>query len=237
MTVRLGLATRVKLAKLMVITGSRRHSGDLHLVIGEALAGGVEIVQLRSPVESAALHVSELRELRAIVGDSGLVSAYAAPEYADAAQVDLLQLSALDGPAADVRAFVGPGMLLGRSCHAAAQVEAAIADPDVAFFTVSPVFNATGIGEAGLDLVRHAAERAPLGPESKPWFAVGGVTADSLDQVLAAGARRVGVTRAILDADDPAAAATDLSVRLTAAWNADPGAQRLVLGSFGGETV
>lgn len=237
MTVRLGLATRVKLAKLMVITGSRRHSGDLPTVVREALAGGVEIVQLRSPVESAALHVSDLRELRALAGDSGLVSAYGTPEYADAAQVDLLQLSALDGPSGEVRAFVGPGMLLGRSCHSATQVDSVIADPDVDFFTVSPVFNATGIGEAGLELVRHAAARAPLGAESKPWFAVGGVTADSLDEVLAAGARRVGVTRAILEADDPGAAAADLHDRLTAAWNADPGSEQLVLGSFGGETA
>lgn len=234
MTVRLGLATRVKLAKLMLITGSRRHSGDLPALIGQGFRGGVDVVQLRAPVEGAAVHVADLLELRSIAGDRGLVSAYGTPEYADAAQVDLLQLSALDGPSGEVRAFVGPGMLLGRSCHAASQVDAAIADPDVAFFTVSPVFNATGIGEAGLALVRYAAERAPLGAESKPWFAVGGVTADSLDEVLAAGARRVGVTRAILEAQDPAAAAADLKDRLTASWNADPGSEKLVLGGFGG---
>lgn len=235
MTVQLGLATRVKLATLMLITGSRRYSGDLPTVIRAALDGGVDVIQLRAPVDSAAVHVSDLRELQAIAKDSGLVSAYGTPEYADAAQVDLLQLSALDGPAGEVRAFVGPGMLLGRSCHAPAQVDAAIADPNVAFFTVSPVFNATGTGEAGLELVRYAAEQAPLGPANKPWFAVGGITADNLDEVLSAGARRVGVTRAILDADDPGAAATNLSDRLAAAWKADPGAERLVLGSLGAE--
>lgn len=234
MTVRLGLATRVKLAKVMMITGSRRNSGDMAALVGAAFAGGVDIVQLRATVDAGADQVLDLRELGRVAGDSGLVSAYGVPEYADSAQVDLLQLSALDGPSGEVRAFVGPHMLLGRSCHSAAQVDAAIADPEVAFFTISPVFNAAGVGEAGLELVRYAAERAPLGSQTKPWFAVGGVDLENLDQVLAAGARRVGVTRAILDAEDPARAAAAFKDRLTQAWNADPGSERLVLGAFGG---
>ncbi|HAM45886.1 MAG TPA: thiamine phosphate synthase [Propionibacteriaceae bacterium] len=234
MTVRMGVATRLKLAKLMLITGSRRHSGDLVEIARAAITGGVDIIQLRASLETAAIQISDLVALRQVAGDSGLVSGYGNAEYADAARVDLLQLSALDGPAAEKRGFVAPSILLGRSCHAAAQVDAAIADPEIAFFTISPVYNSTGTGEAGLELVRYAAAKAPLGPQSKPWFAVGGVGEHNVDEVLQAGARRIGVTRAVLDAHDPMRAATTLRDRLTEAWTVDPGSEELVLSAFGG---
>lgn len=229
----MGVATRLKLAKLMFITDSRRHSGDLADLARAAITGGVDIIQLRASLETAATQISDLAVLRQVADESGLVSGYGNAEYADAARVDLLQLSALDGPAAEKRGFVAASILLGRSCHAAAQVDAAIADPDVAFFTVSPVYNSTGTGEAGLELVRYAAAKAPLGPQAKPWFAVGGVGEHNLDEVLGAGARRVGVTRAILQAHDPMRAATSLVDRLTEAWQADPGGEQLVLNAFG----
>lgn len=65
----------------------------------------------------------------------------------------------------------------------------------------------------GLDLVGHAASRASR-PGSKPWFAIGGIDRQNLPEVLAAGARRVVVVRAITDADDPTAAARELRAEL-----------------------
>ncbi|PRH78869.1 thiamine phosphate synthase, partial [Streptomyces solincola] len=62
----------------------------------------------------------------------------------------------------------------------------------------------------GLDLVRYAAGLA----RPRPWFAIGGIDAGNLDQVLDAGARRVVVVRALTEADDPAAAAADLAKRI-----------------------
>jgi thiamine-phosphate pyrophosphorylase len=60
--------------------------------------------------------------------------------------------------------------------------------------------------------VRYAAG---LGAE-RPWFAIGGIDAGNLDEVLDAGARRVVVVRAITEADDPASAAADLAKRIRA---------------------
>jgi thiamine-phosphate pyrophosphorylase len=75
----------------------------------------------------------------------------------------------------------------------------------------------------GLDLVRYAARVAPVGDVgSKPWFAIGGLDADNLDQVIEAGARRVVVVRAITGASDPEAAARVLKDRLGQAWADDP---------------
>jgi thiamine-phosphate pyrophosphorylase len=58
----------------------------------------------------------------------------------------------------------------------------------------------------GLDLVEHAAARAP----GKPWFAIGGIDASRAAEVVDAGARRIVVVRALRDADDPRAAARAL---------------------------
>ena len=71
------------------------------------------------------------------------------------------------------------------------------------------------ISELTDDLVRHAARAAPVGDvASTPWFAVGGLDAGNLDQVVEAGARRVVVVRAITEAADPEAAARTLRAGL-----------------------
>lgn len=232
-SVALGLAARLKLAKLMMITSARSATGDLAALVGAAYRGGVDIVQLRQPGEDASVLVAAMETIEQAAGRRGLASAYGSTEVAEKAQANVLQLSAMDGSVEQLQAHLNPWVLVGRSCHSAAQVDAALADPQIAFFTVSPVFNAGGVGEAGLGLVRHAAERAPLSAASKPWFAVGGVNGTNLEQVLAAGARRIGVTRAVIDAENPLAAAAALKERLTEAWNADPGAEGLVLDSLG----
>jgi thiamine-phosphate pyrophosphorylase len=58
--------------------------------------------------------------------------------------------------------------------------------------------------------VRTVAGRSP----SRPWFAIGGIDHDRLDEVLGAGADRIVVVRAITEADDPRAAAKNLAARL-----------------------
>ena len=86
----------------------------------------------------------------------------------------------------------------------------------------------------GLDLVRYAAQVAPPSDlAAKPWFAIGGIDLDNLDDVLAAGARRVCVVRALTLADDPEAAARELSARLRQAWRADPAMEQYTLGAAG----
>jgi thiamine-phosphate pyrophosphorylase len=59
---------------------------------------------------------------------------------------------------------------------------------------------------AGLDYVRHAAARGG----EQPWFAIGGIDEQNIDEVVAAGARRIVVVRAIRDAEDPEGAARRL---------------------------
>ena len=107
-----------------------------------------------------------------------------------------------------------PGVRIGLSTHAPDQAERAIA-AGAHYIAVGPVF-ATGTKPAArpvtLDYVRWAAAHVRL-----PWFAIGGITLDNLDDVLAAGARRVCVVSAILTAPDIARACQEFRRRLVSA--------------------
>jgi thiamine-phosphate pyrophosphorylase len=81
---------------------------------------------------------------------------------------------------------------------------------------VGPVWETptkAGRPAAGLDYVRYAASRGG----DVPWFAIGGIDSGNVAEVVAAGARRVVVVRAIRDADDPERAARVLHEVLCAA--------------------
>jgi thiamine-phosphate pyrophosphorylase len=98
---------------------------------------------------------------------------------------------------------------------------------------VHPTATKPDYAPVGLDLVRYAARVAPPAqPAAKPWFAIGGVNAGNLDEVIAAGARRVCVVRPITGADDPRAAARELSDRLREAWRQDPAMERYTLAAY-----
>jgi thiamine-phosphate pyrophosphorylase len=71
----------------------------------------------------------------------------------------------------------------------------------------------------GLAYVAAAAARCPI-----PFFAIGGIDTANLPAVIAAGASRVAVVRAIGGAADPGAAAADLLTRLGQAADGDGGA-------------
>ncbi|HEY1065836.1 MAG TPA: thiamine phosphate synthase, partial [Pirellulales bacterium] len=110
-----------------------------------------------------------------------------------------------------VRSIVGPDMLVGVSTHSLAQARQAVLD-GADYLGVGPTFpSRTKSFEAfaGLDYVRDAAREIRL-----PFFAIGGIDATNLDQVLAAGGTRVAVSGAVISQPDPAAAAGRLLQRL-----------------------
>jgi thiamine-phosphate pyrophosphorylase len=92
----------------------------------------------------------------------------------------------------------------------------------VDYFCAGPVWTTPtkpGRPATGLGLLTHVAQ-AEL---ARPWFAIGGVSLGRLDEVLAAGATRVVVVRAITEADDPAAAARAFGRRLRLASGSSAG--------------
>jgi thiamine-phosphate pyrophosphorylase len=107
-----------------------------------------------------------------------------------------------------VRELVGD-LIVGLSTHSPEQIAAA---EGVDYIGVGPVYatpTKAGRRPVGLELVREAARAAAV-----PWFAIGGIDETNVGEVVAAGATRVAVVRAIRDADDPAAAARAIKYRL-----------------------
>ncbi|MEK2472844.1 thiamine phosphate synthase [Streptomyces noursei] len=201
-------------ARLYLCTDARTRQGDLPQFLDAVLASGVDIVQLRDKGMEAG---QELRHLEAFADacrrHGKLLAVNDRADVAHAAGAEVLHLGQGDLPVPAARALLGPEPLIGRSTHAEAEVDAALTEPGVDYFCTGPCWptpTKPGRHAPGLDLVRYAAARNP----ERPWFAIGGIDAGNLDEVLAAGARRVVVVRAITEAEDPGAAATELAKRI-----------------------
>ena len=176
-----------------------------------ALAGGVEVVQLRAKDWEARPTLALGERMLA------LARRYGVPFFLND-RPDLAALLGADGvhlgqndltPEEARRFFAG---MVGRSTHAPEQALRAL-EEGVDYLSVGPVWETPtkpGRPAAGLAYVRWAAEN--LG--EKPWYAIGGIDLGNLDQGLEAGARRIVVVRAILDAPDPERAARALRERL-----------------------
>ncbi|MDJ1135352.1 thiamine phosphate synthase [Streptomyces iconiensis] len=205
---------RLAEARLYLCTGARKEQGDLPEFLDAVLAGGVDIVQLRDKDMEAGEELEHLAVFAEACRRHGaLLAVNDRADVAHAAASDVLHLGQGDLPVPAARALLGDDILIGRSTHAPAEADAAMTEPGVDYFCTGPCWptpTKPGRFAPGLDLVRHTAKSAP----SRPWFAIGGIDAENLDEVLDAGARRAVVVRAITEAEDPGAAAASLAGRL-----------------------
>jgi thiamine-phosphate pyrophosphorylase len=203
---------RVAAARLYLVCDSRPRGCDLPELVRAAVAGGVDVIQLRdkqladdelTAVAHATAALCARLDALMIVNDR--------PHVALAAGADGVHVGQDDMPVAAVRALVGADMLVGLSTHASSEIDTLDAEL-VDYIGVGPV-HATptkpGRPAVGLQLVRHAAASSPV-----PFFAIGGLNADNVGAVLEAGAERVCVVRAIADTEDPERAARALRVQI-----------------------
>jgi thiamine-phosphate pyrophosphorylase len=186
-------------SRLYLITAVRP---DLEPFLEAAVRGGVDIVQIREKEMAdgellpALVHAREVtRRLRVplVVNDR--------PDLARLAEADYVHVGQEDLPVAAARTF---GVAVGQSTHAPSELDATTAD----YAGVGPVYETptkAGRPAAGLEYVRYAAARARV-----PWFAIGGIDETNAGDVVAAGATRVAVVRAIGEAADPERAARAL---------------------------
>lgn len=205
-------------ARLYLCTDARKRQGDLPEFLDAVLgAGGVDIIQLRDKGMEAGEELEHLAVFAEAARRHGrLLAVNDRADVAHAARSDVLHLGQGDLPVPAARAVLGDDVLIGRSTHAEAEVAAAAAEPGVDYFCTGPCWptpTKPGRHAPGLDLVRYAAALETEGP-GRPWFAIGGIDAGNLDEVLDAGARRVVVVRAITEADDPGDAAARLAKRV-----------------------
>lgn len=208
------LRARLSRARLYLCADARERQGDLPEFLDAVLGNGVDIVQLRQKGLEARHEMACLEIFRAACERHGaLLAVNDRADVAHAAGADVLHLGQDDLPVPAAREIVGGDMLIGRSTHSGEQVSAAAVEPGADYFCVGPVWptpTKPGRPAPGPELLEYVAARRV----ARPWFAIGGIDLGNLDEVLAAGASRVVVVRAITGADDPGAAAAEFARRL-----------------------
>jgi thiamine-phosphate pyrophosphorylase len=202
---------RLRQARLYFVTDVRPNLEEL---LAAALAGGVDMVQLRDKRASDDELVSAAAVFRRLCDEhDALFWLNDRPDLVEACGADGVHVGQDDMPAAEAREAVGPDVLVGLSTHSVEQLDRALAEEVADQLSVGPVWETPtkeGRAAAGLSYVNYAARVA----EDRPWFAIGGIDLDNVREVTAAGASRIVVVRAIRDAEDPAAAARALRAAL-----------------------
>ncbi|MCX4802111.1 thiamine phosphate synthase [Streptomyces sp. NPDC058682] len=203
-------------ARLYLCTDARKRQGDLPEFLDAVLSSGVDIVQLRDKGMEAGEELEHLQVFAEAARRHGkLLAVNDRADVAHAIGSDVLHLGQGDIPVPAARAILGERVLIGRSCHAEDEVDAAVAEAGVDYFCTGPCWptpTKPGRHAPGLDLVRYAASLE----QDRPWFAIGGIDGSNLDEVLDAGATRIVVVRALTEATDPGAAAAELAQRVRA---------------------
>ncbi len=218
-------------ARLYLCTDARRGRGDFEQFVDAAFAGGVDIIQLRDKSIEAAEELELLAVLKEAAVRHGRL--WAVNDRADIAVLSgapVFHIGQKDLPLNAARTLLNGNAAIGLSSHSPEQVDAALAaaagPAALDYFCVGPLWatpTKPGRAAVGLDLVKYAAAAAAGAKRQGqpdggvPWFAIGGIDHSNVEQVVAAGASRIVVVRAITEADDPAAAAASLLAALDAA--------------------
>jgi thiamine-phosphate pyrophosphorylase len=199
-------------ARLYFICEVRPAGHDPQNILRPALQGGVDVVQLRDKAADDGTIVRTGRLFRRLCDAyDALFIVNDRPDLAIACGADGIHLGQDDSQVSAVRRLVGDDLLIGLSTHSPGQVDAA---EGVDYIAVGPVHATPTKPEyepVGTELVSYAASHARV-----PFFAIGGIDPDTVRDVVAAGAERVAVVRAIRDAADPAEAARILRERVEA---------------------
>ncbi len=212
---RIGTVSRQRLrdARLYVLLSASSCVSSLQWTIEEAAAGGADIVQLREKNLSDRELLARARQVRQWTRQAGvLFIVNDRPDVARLVEADGVHLGQDDLSVKEARRIVGPTALIGVSTHSLEQLRQAILD-GANYVGLGPVFpsvtkNFTDL--AGLEYVRSALAETTI-----PAFAIGGIHAGNLAQVVAVGTRRIAVSSAITAADDPRLAAAQLRAGLS----------------------
>jgi thiamine-phosphate pyrophosphorylase len=164
------------------------------------LEGGVQVLQLRAKALPAAEFLALARDLAPLCRAAGVPFVLNDhPELVGAAGADGAHIGQDDGSLAEARRLAGPEALIGRSTHSPDQARAAAAE-GADYLGFGPLFatptkpDYRPIGTADIAAV-HAEIALPI-------FCIGGIKAENLAAVLAAGARRVVIVSGLLLADN-----------------------------------
>ncbi|MEG4997176.1 MULTISPECIES: thiamine phosphate synthase [unclassified Microcoleus] len=183
---------------LYLVTSPR---DNLLQVVEAALQGGLTLVQYRDKTSDDGARLANARQMSELCHRyDALLIVNDRVDLAIAVDADGVHLGQQDLPVAEARRLLGPGRIIGCSTTNGEEMQRAI-DAGADYIGVGPVYETPTKANkpaAGLDYVRYAADKSPV-----PWFAIGGIDINNLDQVLNAGAQRVAVVRSIMEAEQP----------------------------------
>lgn len=193
--------------KLYLVTDRTQfeNEDDFLNAVASALKGGVQIVQLREKTATAREFTAlgrKVRELCALYDAIFIINDRV--DIAMAVKADGVHLGQHDMDIASAREILGSEVIIGLSTHCPEHALNAI-ETGADYIGVGPVYTTPtkpGRQAVGLDYVKWAAENVSI-----PWFAIGGMDANNLAEVVAAGASRVAAVRAIINADSQEQAA------------------------------
>lgn len=205
-------ATRLADARLYVLLSGATCRASLEWTIAEAAAGGAHVIQLREKTLGDRELLARAHDARRWTRQAGVLFILNdRPDIARLVEADGVHLGQDDMPVREARRIVGARALIGVSTHDIEQVRRAVAD-GANYIGVGPTFpSATKQFDAlaGLEFVRAAMAESSL-----PAFVLGGINAENVAQVVAAGAKRIAVSAAISQAEDPESAARYLAASL-----------------------
>ncbi|GGL86560.1 hypothetical protein GCM10010840_25630 [Deinococcus aerolatus] len=209
------------LGRLYLVATPRPDQREAEFVarVEAALDGGVDTLQLRVKDGEARPYIALARRLRDLAHKRNVpLFVNDRLDVALAGGVDGVHLGQNDLPVVWARSLA-PGLQVGLSTHALQQALEVLADAP-AYIAAGPVYatpTKPGRAAVGLEYVRRvAALMLDMQKADIPWYAIGGIDLTTVEDVVRAGASRVAVVRAVLDAPDPAQAASDLLARLPA---------------------
>ena len=196
-------------AQLYLVTSP---ADNLLSVVESALQGGLQMVQYREKEGDDCDRIVIARQLKDLCQHYGaLFLVNDRVDLAIAVDADGVHLGQQDLPIAIARDLLGNHRIIGRSTTNPEEMKKAVAE-GADYIGVGPVYatpTKPDKAAAGLDYVRYASTHAPL-----PFFAIGGLDWQNLDEVMAAGGDRIAVVRALMKADNPTAMSQQLLTRL-----------------------
>lgn len=231
-------------ARLYLCTDARSTRGDLREFLHACYEGGTDIIQLRDKKIDTRDEIAAVETLAEVAAEHGkLFAVNDRADIAALTGADILHVGQEDLTTEQARRIVGPEVLLGRSNRTIEMFTDSLADDGLDYAVIGPVFTtptkpdrqpvgldavsevaslvrqlrAQGSAESHQDSVAdivHPHDRSAADPV-KPWWAIGGINADTVNDVVSAGAERIVVVRALTDAADPEEAARALRAAVT----------------------
>ncbi|HEY2881344.1 MAG TPA: thiamine phosphate synthase [Pirellulales bacterium] len=199
-------------AQLYVLVDGRQSEQEFAKLIASLVSSGVHLLQLRDKQLDDRQLLARAVQLRRLTRETGtLFIMNDRPDLAALADADGVHVGQEELSVHEARQIVGPRSLIGVSTHTIEQARQAVLD-GANYIGVGPTFPSTTksfTAFTGLDFIRAVSAEISL-----PAFAIGGITHENVPQVISAGLRRIAVTGAVMNANDPSVAAKELMAML-----------------------